>query len=315
MKTFNIQVRFTPAYHPASNGAIERRHQTLKNAIKASLIDMGNEHGDKWVRALPWVLLGKRVQVQPDLDASAASLVFGKAIEIPGQLLGHPGPPLTNLQTRALLEELYKISAKPAIQTTSITNPINIAHTEAATHVYVKVDEPQGLSARFEGPYPVVSRPSRTTVQVRIGSFVSGEPRLQTYNWAQCKVAHMREGAPDGQRPRLGRKPASKNENPPDMNSNSVPDPSSPPTSKQLTCPSQNVNKKSPAKIQTCDTLSDKAPHPDYVKKGPIITDDMFQKWSPELLGIPSKSNRPVRSTRNPEPRYVDYLSWPVCPA
>ena len=106
MKTFNVQVQFTPAYHAATNGAIERRHQTMKNSLKASLVDMGNEHGDKWVRALPWVLLGKRVQVQPDLDASAASLVFGKALEIPGQLLGHPGPPLTNLQTRALLEEL-----------------------------------------------------------------------------------------------------------------------------------------------------------------------------------------------------------------
>ena len=28
LKTFNIQVKFTPAYHAATNGAIERRHQT-----------------------------------------------------------------------------------------------------------------------------------------------------------------------------------------------------------------------------------------------------------------------------------------------
>ena len=31
-----------------------------------------------------------------------------KSLSVPGGLLGHPGAPLTNLQTKALLEELYK---------------------------------------------------------------------------------------------------------------------------------------------------------------------------------------------------------------
>ena len=70
---------------------------------------MGNHHKDKWMSALPWVLLGKRVQVQPDLDTSAAELVYVKSLDLPGQLLGHPGAPLTNLQTGSLLEELYKL--------------------------------------------------------------------------------------------------------------------------------------------------------------------------------------------------------------
>ena len=52
MATFNIDVKFCPAYHPATNGAIERRFQTLKNSIKASLVDMGDKHGEKWMRAL-----------------------------------------------------------------------------------------------------------------------------------------------------------------------------------------------------------------------------------------------------------------------
>ena len=99
MKTFNIEVHFTPAYHAATNGAIEKRHQTIKNSLKASLVDMGNLHGDKWMSALPWVLLGKRIAVQPDLDISAAQLVYGKTLSTPGCLLGHPGAPLTNLQT------------------------------------------------------------------------------------------------------------------------------------------------------------------------------------------------------------------------
>ena len=142
MKTFGIEVRFTPAYHAATNGAVERRHQTIKNSLKAALVDMGNTHQDKWMRALPWVLLGKRIQVQPDLDTSAASLVYGKSLAIPGQLLGDPGPPLNTVQTKALLEELYKMSAKPALPTSTVVDPIDISYTNSATHVYVKVEEP-----------------------------------------------------------------------------------------------------------------------------------------------------------------------------
>ena len=59
------------------------------------------------------------------------------------------------------------------------------------------------------------------------------------------------------------------------------------------------------AKIQTRlghETLSGNAPHPDYVRKGPIITTEMFQKWTPDLLDLPT---RPVRQSRNP-PQYVD---------
>ena len=61
-----------------------------------------------------------------------------------------------------------------------------------------------------------------------------------------------------------------------------------------------------PAKIQTRltnETLTGKAPHPEYLKKGPIITQSMFQRWTPDLLDIPA---RPVRQTRNPNPQYVD---------
>ena len=73
MSTFSIQVRFTPAYHPATSGAVER---TIKNSLKAVLVDMGEKLKNNWMRALPWVMLGKRVAVQPDLDASAAMLTF-----------------------------------------------------------------------------------------------------------------------------------------------------------------------------------------------------------------------------------------------
>ena len=261
MKTFNIEVRFTPAYHPATNGAIERRHQTIKNALKASLIDMGSHHGEKWMRALPWVLLGKRIAYQPDLDTSSALLLYGRSPEIPGQLLSHPGPPLTSLQTKALLEEMFKLESNPALQTSSKANPKDLDHTKNATHVYIKLEDPKGLSGRFEGPFEIVSRPSRSQIQVKIGVFANGQPRLSIYNWQQCKIAHLREGFIEGSRPALGRKPQVR-PNPPavveslpvETNNNDAP---------------KQTKPESPPNIQ------------------PVYT-------------------RPVRTTRNANPQYVD---------
>ena len=94
------------------------------------------------------------------------------------------------------------------MQTSSKPVSLDISSTDDVTHVYVKVEEPQGLSPRFEGPYEVISRPSRSQVQVRVGSFANGSPRLLTFHWSACKPAHMRPEAVEGQRPKLGRRPA-----------------------------------------------------------------------------------------------------------
>ena len=283
MKTFGIEVKFTPAYHPAANGAIERRHQTIKNALKASLVDMGSTHGNKWMRALPWVLLGKRVAFQPDLDTSSALLLYGRSPEIPGQMLGHPGPPLNNLQTRALLEEMFKLESKPAMQTSAKTIINDISATERATHVYIKREDPKSLTPRFEGPFEIVSRPSRTQIQVRLGSYANGTPRLAVYSWHSCKIAHLREGFVEGSRPTLGRKPAR-------------PEPT---TDDPLLTPEKEAS------------IENK-------QNGRAVGDESSAKIQTALTDVQTKTNantvasRPVRSTRNPKPNYIDAVAIPA---
>ena len=310
MKTFNVQVRFTPAYHAASNGAIEKRHQTIKNSLKASLVDLGNTEGNKWMSALPWVLLGKRIQVQPDLDVSAAQLVFGKSLSIPGQILGHPGPPLTNLQTKTLLEGLYKLSAKPAIQTSTVPNPVDLTWTLKVKSVYVQMDGPHGLAPRWEGPYPIVSRPSRSQITVRIGSYVNGTPRLQTYNWNSVKVANEREGAQMGSRPKLGRKPKNATSSVADPNSTELETPT-------VSTPvdAQNENNQSGAKIQTPSNSSSNRRNGspslsqgDSSGNNPLYSPVVDPSGSQQAMQ-PDAPGRPVRSTRNPSPRYVHSMA------
>jgi transposase InsO family protein len=67
----NISHRQTTAYHPESNGAVERLHRRLKDAhwARAAVAT--------WAEELPFVLLGLRAQLREDTGLSPAEAVFG----------------------------------------------------------------------------------------------------------------------------------------------------------------------------------------------------------------------------------------------
>ena len=77
------QLNPTTAYHPQSNGFIERLHRTLKAALKARIT------GPDWLDELPWILLGIRSTPKEDIGASPAEMVYGSTLTVPGDFL-HP---------------------------------------------------------------------------------------------------------------------------------------------------------------------------------------------------------------------------------
>jgi hypothetical protein len=74
----------TSAWHPASNGMIERLYRQLK----AALMYHCDEH---WTDALPLVLLGIRSEWK-DLNASSAELVYGSPCGYRGNSSSLPPP-------------------------------------------------------------------------------------------------------------------------------------------------------------------------------------------------------------------------------
>jgi hypothetical protein len=71
----------TTAYHPQSNGMVERRHRQLKDSLRAWLA------GHDWLQHLPWVLLAMRAAPKEDSGTSSAELVYGCLPSLPGELL------------------------------------------------------------------------------------------------------------------------------------------------------------------------------------------------------------------------------------
>jgi transposase InsO family protein len=76
---FNISHKQTTAYHPESNGAIEKLHRCLKDALSA------RNAAATWSEELPFVLLGLRALPREDTGLSPAEAVFSAQIVLPNE--------------------------------------------------------------------------------------------------------------------------------------------------------------------------------------------------------------------------------------
>ena len=155
-------------------------------------------------------------------------------------------------------------------------------------------------------------------ITVKLSIKKDGTPHLQTYNWNLCKIAHLREGAQEATRPRPGR-PAKQNTatassssetRPATSTAMQVPDPPLPSdtrTSKTTTSSEKSSSPSSVKEKSKTSGSSSRSPHPDYIRRGPLITEHMFNQWTPDLLNLPDR--RTARSTRNPDPKYIDSIT------
>jgi transposase InsO family protein len=181
----------TTAYHPQSNGMVERAHRQLKDALRARCA------GNAWPEHLPWVLLGLRAAPKEESGVSSAELVFGTALSLPAQFVGAQETPPEVVAER--VRSAVPPPTRPSYAAVAASPPLALL---TADYVYVRrggVLPP--LSPVYSGPYRVVNRQDKF-FSIDIGGDVKviSIDRLKPH----CGTAPVSPAAP----PLRGRPPA-----------------------------------------------------------------------------------------------------------
>ena len=142
----------TVAFHPQSNGMVERMHRWLKAAIKA-------REQDDWVDSLPLVLLGLRTAFKEDIASSAAEMVYGTSLRIPGAFLT---PTEADVNDSHFVQRLKDtMAALRPVPASSHASDGTFLHPDLVTcsHVLVRNDTVRKpLQPPYDGPFLVVKR-------------------------------------------------------------------------------------------------------------------------------------------------------------
>ncbi len=254
----------TTAYHPQSNGLVERFHRRLKDALPARAV------GADWFNHLPWVLLGFRSAWREDSEFSPSEAVFGSQLVLPGQFLSTPESP-----SLSFIRDFQGVLAgRPPLQTAHHTTPARTSLPEDLLlfrFVLVRHDSVQPpLSPLYDDPFLVLER-SLHFFKVQMGT------RTETISTHRLKPCQTPEDAQAAEPPRRGRPPTAVKPSVVRHNPLSV--------SRQPSCLSANISPAAPKRVTFACPLVDSGslPHPRPPPAPPDIT-----------LG------RPVRSTKRP---------------
>ena len=121
---------------------------------------MAHDHA-KWTETLPLVLLGIRTAVKTDIGCSAAELVYGTTLRLPGQCITKHEQTTTDIdlsdyvqRLRKFMQDMHPPSTRTQHKPTFIHNDLN-----TSTHVFIRDDTVRKpLQHPYRGPFPVIRR-------------------------------------------------------------------------------------------------------------------------------------------------------------
>ncbi|XP_048035833.1 uncharacterized protein LOC125261281 [Megalobrama amblycephala] len=178
-KSLNITHRIASAYHPESQGSLERFHQTLKAMLRKYCLETGSE----WDEGVPLLLFSIRETVQESLKFSPSELVFGHTVRGPlkvlkERMLGIEDSKKTNvldyvskfrdqLQKSCMLARETLAKAQGKMKMWYDKSAVNRSFA-VGDQVLVLLPVPgSALTARFSGPYEILEKRGETDYVLR----------------------------------------------------------------------------------------------------------------------------------------------------
>lgn len=127
----------------------------------------------QWVDSLPIVLLGLRTSLKEDINTSAAELVFGTTLRIPGEfLVDSETTDPQQIYVNKLREHMRAIRPVPTAHH-SKRKPFTHKTLYTCSHVLLKIiGGKKSLDQPFDGPHKVLERLSDVVFKIE----VNGEP-------------------------------------------------------------------------------------------------------------------------------------------
>ena len=151
---------------------VERFHRQLKAGV------MAHESPNAWTIILPSVLLGVRSVVKERLGRSAAEMIYGTTLRLPGEFTQQytvdANTDLENYSDK-LHVAMSRLRLCP-LRDTHQKNIFQYKEIETCTHVF--------LTAPYDGPYKVVARSGRV-MKILIKS------KVETVSLDRVKPAHL----------------------------------------------------------------------------------------------------------------------------
>uniref|UniRef100_A0A1X7V413 Integrase catalytic domain-containing protein n=1 Tax=Amphimedon queenslandica TaxID=400682 RepID=A0A1X7V413_AMPQE len=140
----------TTAYHPIANGMIERLHRQLKSSLRS------HPKPGTWTEALPFIILGIRSAYKVDIGSSAAEMVNGTTLRLPGEyfsLTKLSSDPLSYCsRLKSYMSHLPFHPPKEATRPSFISRDLN-----STSHVFVRDDSiRKPLQPPYRGLYKVL---------------------------------------------------------------------------------------------------------------------------------------------------------------
>jgi hypothetical protein len=185
LQRLGIQRRRATAYHPQTNGAVERCHRTIKTCLRAVC-----SNDNAWDDALPIVLMGLRSSICESTQVPPVNLVLGSDVRMPADLIApdlkSSSPCTTTPFEDQLVNNIQKFTdtaiayqpSRPAIQPPRMPS-----------WVWVKdaITRPGVFNKPYSGPYKVISQ-DRAVVTINI------KGKETKVNMDRLKPAHLLEG-------------------------------------------------------------------------------------------------------------------------